>query len=134
MPAPVTSQAAPTPYNVIESPPSGIGYSFLTGSATPGPLKFARTSDCEVSSYFVDSHLIGDIESRMKGIMNIMKLGPPATFVAAGHSTLSGVSIDTLTVRVTDAQGFLHNMLLPAMNVPGLGCHLFSGGTAYLKG
>ena len=40
----------------------------------------------------------------------------------------------TLTVRVTDAQGFFHSMLLPAMNVPGLGRHRFSGGTAALEG
>ena len=40
----------------------------------------------------------------------------------------------TLTVRVTGTQGFLHDMLLPAMNVPGLGRHLFSEGTAALKG
>ena len=40
----------------------------------------------------------------------------------------------TLTVRVTDAQGFLHRMLLPAMNVPRLGHYLFSGGTAAFKG
>ena len=60
-----------------------------------------------------------------------MKLDPPATIV---HNTLRGVSMGTLIVRITDAQGFLHGMLLPAMNVPGLGHHLFSGGTAELKG
>ena len=40
----------------------------------------------------------------------------------------------TLTVRVPDFQNILHDMLLPAMNVPGLGCHLFSGKTGALKG
>ena len=65
---------------------------------------------------------------------NVFKLDPSATIVIAGHSTLSGVSMSTLTVRVTDAQGFLHDMLLPAMNVPRLGRHLFSGETAALKG
>ena len=40
----------------------------------------------------------------------------------------------TLTVRATDAQGFIHNMLLLTMNVPRLGCHMFSRGTAALKG
>ena len=39
----------------------------------------------------------------------------------------------TLTVRATDAQGFIHNMLLLTVNVPGFGCHMFSGGTAALK-
>ena len=65
---------------------------------------------------------------------DIVKLDPPATIVVAGHSTLRGVSMGTLTVCVTDAQGFLHDMLLPAMNVPGLGRHLFLGRTATLKG
>ena len=129
-PTPVTYEAAPTPY-VNESPPSGIGFSFLADSAIPGPLKFTMTSDCGASSHFVDSNRIGDIESRMK---DIVKLDPPATIVVAGHNTLRGVSMGTLTVRVTDAQGFLHDMLLPAMNMPGLGRHLFSGGMAALKG
>ena len=129
-PTPVTSEAAPTPY-VNESPPSGIGFLFLAGYATPGPLNFTMTSDCGASSNFVDSNLIGDIESRRK---DIVKLDPPATIVVAGHDTLRGVSMGTLTVRVTDAQEFLHDMLLPTMNVPGLGRHLFSGETAALKG
>ena len=44
-PTPVRSEAAPTPY-VNESPPSGIGFSVLAGSATPSPLQFTMTSDC----------------------------------------------------------------------------------------
>ena len=39
----------------------------------------------------------------------------------------------TPTVRVTDAQGFVHDML-PAMNMPVIGRHLFSGGTVAFKG
>ena len=39
----------------------------------------------------------------------------------------------TLTIPITDTQGFLHDMLLPAMNVPGLSRHQFPGGTAVLK-
>ena len=65
---------------------------------------------------------------------DIVKLDPPATIVVAGHSMLKEVSMGTLTVHVTDAQGFLHDMLLPAMNVPELGRHPLSGGTAELKG
>ena len=53
-PTPVTSEAAPTPY-VIESPPSGIGFSFLADSSISGPLKSTMTSDCGASSHFSDS-------------------------------------------------------------------------------
>ena len=42
--------------------------------------------------------------------------------------------MDTLSVRVLDAQGVLLEMLFPAMNMPGLGRHLFPGGIAALKG
>ena len=63
-----------------------------------------------------------------------MKLDPPATIVVAGHGTLRGVGMGTLTVRVTDGQGLLLDMLLPAKNVPGLDRHLLSGGTAALEG
>ena len=129
-PTPVASQAALTPY-FIEFYPSGIGYSFLAGSTTPGPLKFAMTLGYEASSHFIDNELIGDIELLMKGIV---KIDPPPTIVVAGHSTLRGVSIGTLTVRATDAQGFLHDMLLPTINVPGLGRRPFSGGTTVLEG
>ena len=127
-PTPVTPHAAPTPYSVIESPPSGIGLSFLAVSTTLGQLKFTTPSDCGASSHFVGSHFI---ESRMK---DIVKLNPPATIVVAGHSTRSGVSMDTLSVRVTDTEGFLHEIMLPAINVPGLGCHQFLGGSAAFRG
>ena len=89
------------------------------------------TSDYGASSYFVDSNLIRDIKSRMK---NIVKLDPSATIVVASHRTLSRVSMGTLTVRVTDSQGFLHDILLSAMNVPGLGRRLFSGEMVVLNG
>ena len=64
---------------------------------------------------------------------DIMELNPPATIVVAGHSTLSGVSIGTLVVCVIEAQGFFQDMMLSAMNMPGLGRHLFSGRTAGLE-
>ena len=83
-----------------------------------------------LSSHIVDSH-ISDFESRMK---DIVKLDPPTTIVIADHSTLSEVSMGTLLVRVTDAQYFTHDMLLPAMNIPGLDRYLFLGGTVSLKG
>ena len=89
------------------------------------------TSNCGASSHFVDSHLLGDIESWTK---DIVKLDPSATIVVVGHRTPSEVSMGTLTVRVTNVQCFIHDMLLPAMNVPGLRRRLFSGGTAALKG
>ena len=64
---------------------------------------------------------------------DIVKIDPLETIVVDGHSMLSGVNMGTLTVRVTDTQDFLHDMLLPAMNVPGLGLHLISGGMVALK-
>ena len=63
-----------------------------------------------------------------------MEFDPPVTTVIIGYSTLSRVSMGSLTLHVTDAQGFLYDMLLPAMNVSGLGHHLLSGGIAALKG
>ena len=40
----------------------------------------------------------------------------------------------TLSFRVTSAQVFFDDMLVPDMNVPGLSRNLFLGGTAGLKG
>ena len=65
---------------------------------------------------------------------NIVKIDPTAIIVVAGHSMLSGVSMGIRTVRVAVTQSFLHDMLLPAMNVRGLGRHLFSGRTVALQG
>ena len=59
----------------------------------------------------------------MKGIV---KLDPPSMIVVAGHSTLRGVSMGTLTGGIAAAQGFLRDMLLLAMNVPRLDPRLFS--------
>ena len=83
-------------------------------------------SDRGASSHFFDSHLIGDIKALTN---DIVKLDPSATIVVAGLSTLSGVSMGTLTVRVTDVQSLLDGMLLLAMYVPGLGRHLLPKGT-----
>ena len=88
------------------------------------------TSDCGVSLHFVDSHLIGDIESRMK---DFVKFDPSATIVDSGRSTISVFSMSTLTVCATDAKGSFHDLLLPAMNMSGLGRHLFSGGMMALE-
>ena len=68
--------------------------------------------------------------SRMK---DIIKVNSPAMTAIAGHSILSGVSMGTLTVRLTDAQGLIHDMVLPAMNVLGLGRHMILRETAALK-
>ena len=65
---------------------------------------------------------------------DIVKVDPSAKIFVADHSTFRGVSMGTLTVRVIDAQGFLHDMLLPAMDVPWLCRNLFLGGTVALKG
>ena len=42
--------------------------------------------------------------------------------------------MDTLIICVTDIQEFLHDTLLPALNMPGLGRHLFSVETVALEG
>ena len=89
------------------------------------------TSDCGASSHFVDSHLVGNIESRIK---DIVKIDPPATIDIANHSMLSGVGVGTLIIRVTDTEDFLHDMLLPTTSVPEYGRHLISRGTSVLKG
>ena len=92
---------------------------------------FFMTSYCGASSHFIDSPLVGDIESRIK---DIVKLDPPATIVAAVHNALSRVSMGTLTIRFIYAQGFLHDMLLPAMNLLGRDRDLFPGKTVALNG
>lgn len=53
--------------------------------------------------------------------------------VADGHC-LSGVGEGGLIVQVEDQQDVKHNVQLPARIVPGLGRHVFSGGTATTKG
>ena len=88
------------------------------------------TPDCGASLHFDDSHLIGEIDLQMK---DTKKLDPSETIVVASRSKLSGVSMGILTIRFTDTQGFLHDMLLPAIIVPRLAHYLLSGGTAALK-
>ena len=65
---------------------------------------------------------------------DIVKLDPRVTIVVADHSTLSRVSMGNLIVRFIDVQDILHDMLPPAMNVLGLGRHLFSVETVACKG
>ena len=65
---------------------------------------------------------------------DIVKLDAPTTTIVAGHSMLIRVSMGTLTIRGIDTQGCLHDMMILAMDMSGLCCHLLSGGTAALKG
>ena len=117
-PAPVTAPPTPVfqavlmPHNAIESSTSCIGYSYRVSRGTLDSLKSTMTSGCGESSHF----------------------DPPATITVAVYSTLRAVSIVTFIICVTDIQGFLHDTLLPALNMPGLGRHLFSGETVALEG
>ena len=87
------------------------------------------SSDCGTSLHFLQNHLIGDIRLRIK---ITVKLNSSVKIAVTDHSIFSG-SMGTLSVRVANAQDFLHDMVLPAMNVPGLGRHLFQEGRWHLK-
>ena len=65
---------------------------------------------------------------------DIVKLNPSVTIVVAQHTTPSGVSMGTLIIRVSDIQDLFQDLLLPAMDVPELGSHLFLGETVAQKG
>lgn len=62
-----------------------------------------------------------------------MHLDPPVPIKVAGTHRLSGVGKGGLIVQVEDQQGVKYPVKFPATIVPGLGRHLFTGGTAAAK-
>ena len=61
-------------------------------------------------------------------------LNLPVTINVAGNHCLYTVDQGVLVVQVLDHLGSKHSVQLPVTIVPGLGRHLFSGGSATMKG
>ena len=126
-----TSFATP-PYP--SSPRTGIDYSFI---ATPSikiaaqPVDFSMTADSGASRHFIDNQLLPGIELKMN---HYVQLDPPVAINVTGNHRLYGVGQGVLVVRVLDRIGSKHSVQLPITMVPGLGKHLFSGGSAATSG
>ena len=117
------------------SPPAGIGYSFTAAppiNIAAQPVESPMTADSGVSSHFIDNTLLPGIEHKMN---HYVQLDPPVTTVnGEGNHRLYGVGQGVLVVQVLDHIGSKHSVQLPVTVVPGLGRHLFSGGSAATRG
>ena len=89
------------------------------------------TADSRVSSHFIDNQLLPGIEHK---INHYVQLEPPVIINVAGNHRLYGVGQGVLFVHVSDHIGSKHSVQLPVTVVPGLGRHLFSGGSAAARG
>ena len=126
-----TSFATP-PYP--SSPPVGIGYSFIAAppiKIATQPIEFTVTADSGASSHFIDNQLLPGIELK---INHYVHLNPPVTINVAGNHRLYGVGQGVLVVQVLDHLGAKHSVQLPVTIVPGPSRHLFSRGSAAMKG
>ena len=83
------------------------------------------TADSGTSNYFIDNQLRHGIEQKM---IIFVRVNPPVTINIAGKHDGLGVGKRVL-VDVPD-QISKHPARFPFTIVPGLGRHLFSGGTA----
>ena len=63
-----------------------------------------------------------------------VQLDPPVIINVGGNHRLCGVGQGVLFVLVSDHIGSKHSVQLPVTVVPGLGTHLFSGGSAATRG
>ena len=89
------------------------------------------TADSGASSHFIDNQLLPVIEHKMN---HYVQLDPPVTITVEGNHRLDGVGQRVLVVQVLDHIGSKHSVQLPLTVVPGLGRHLFSGGSAARRG
>ena len=131
--AAATSTSFATP-SCPSSPPAGIGYSFIAApqiNIAAQPVEFSMTADSGASSHFIDNQLLPGIEHKMN---HYVQLDPPVTTKVAGNHRLYGVGQGVLFVQVLDHIGSKHSVRLPVTVVPGLGRHLFSGGSAAARG
>ena len=115
------------------SPPAGIGYSFIAAphiNIAAQPVDFSMTADSGASSHFIDNQFLPGIEHKMN---HYVQLNPPVVINVAGNHRLYGVGQGVLVVQVLDHVGSKHSVQLP-VPVPGLGRHLFSGGSTATRG
>ena len=89
------------------------------------------TADSGASSHFIDNQLLPGIEHKMN---HYVQLDPPVIINVAGNHRLYGVGQGVLFVQVSGHIGSKHSEQLPVTVVPGLGRHLFSGGSAAARG
>ena len=109
---------------------SGIPSSLLLPLTTSN-ANFTMTADSGALSHFINNRLLPGIEKRM---LNYVHLEPPVVInVAEGHRR-SGVGRGILIVEVEDQQGIKRPVQLPVTITPGLGRHLFLGGTEEING
>ena len=116
------------------SPGVGIGYSFIAApqiNIAVQPVEFSMTADTGASSHSIDNQLLLGIEHKMN---HYVQLDPPVTINVAGNHRLYGVGQGVLVVQVLNHIGSKHYVQLPVTVVPGLGRHLFSGGSAAREG
>ena len=116
------------------SPPVGIGYSFIAAppiTIDAQPVDFYMTADSGASSHFIDNQLLPGIEHKMN---HYVQLDPPVTINVAENHRLYGVGQGVLFVQVLDHIGSKNSVQLPVTVVPGLGRHLFLGGSAGTRG
>ena len=116
------------------SPPVGIGYSFIAAPSiniAAQPVDFSMTADSGASSHFIDNQFLQGIEHKMN---HYVQLDRPVIINVAGNHRLYGVGQGVLFVQVSDHIGSKHSVQLPVTVVPGLGRHVFSGGSAAARG
>ena len=122
-----TTSTEPPATTLHESPPQGIGYSFIAACSATSNVNLTMTADSGASNHFIDNRCLPGIEQRM---LNYVHLEPPVVINDAGGHRLSGFGKGILIVKVQDQQGIKHPVQIPVTIVPGLGRHLFSGRTA----
>ena len=135
--AAATTAATSTSFEIRPGPsppPVGIGYSFISAppiNIAAQPVDFSMAADCGAFSHFVDNQLLPGIELKMN---HYVQLDPTETIEVARNHRLYGVGQGVLVVQVLDHIGSKHSVQLPVTIVPGLGRHLFSGGSAATRG
>ena len=116
------------------SPPVGIGYYFIAAppiNIAAQPVDVSMTADSGASSHFNDNQLLPGIEPKMN---QYVQQDLPETVNVAGNHRLYGVGRGVSAVQVLNHIGSKHSVQLPVSIVPGLGRHLFSGGSAGTRG
>ena len=128
-----TSTSFATP-SCPSSPSVGIGHSFIAAppiKIAAQPVDFSMTADSGAFSHFIDNQLLPGIEHNMN---HYVQLDPPVIIDVARNHRLYGVGQGVLVVQMLNHIGSKHSVQLPITIVPGLGRHLFSGGSAAARG
>ena len=129
-------RSGPTEETVVEGYCGNLGFPMIASledneEPQPDSDRISLLVDSGASDHYLDGKLIPDLETILD---NYTPITNPFRIIGAGGHVFYGVGEGIITAFAQDMEGQDREVRFKCFNVPGLGKHLFSTGTAQAHG